>query len=101
MARRKSAPLHPGEILALEFLEPLRLSRPRVARDIRVPARRIHEIVLGKRGITADTALRLARYFETTEQFWLNLQTHYDLEVARDRLGDRLRKDVQVLRRTG
>jgi addiction module HigA family antidote len=101
MARRKSAPLHPGEILALEFLEPLRLSRPRVARDISVPARRIHEIVRGKRGITADTALRLARYFETTEHFWLNLQTHYDLEVARDRLGDRLRKDVQVLRRTG
>jgi addiction module HigA family antidote len=101
MARRKSAPLHPGEILALEFLEPLSLSRRRVARDLSIPPRRIHEIVRGKRGITADTALRLARYFKTTEQFWLNLQTHYDLEVARDRLGDRLREEVQVLRRTG
>ena len=101
MAHRKSAPLHPGENLALEFFEPLRLSRRRVAEDLSVPPRRINEIVLGKRGITADTALRLARYFKTTEQFWLNLQTHYDLEVARDRLGGRLREKVQVLRRTG
>jgi len=101
MARRKATPVHPGEILVREFLEPLELTQYRVAVDISVPPRRINEIVLGKRGITADTALRLARYFKTTEQFWLNLQTHYDLEVARDRLGDRLREEVQVLRRTG
>jgi addiction module HigA family antidote len=100
MARRKATPVHPGEILVREFLDPLDLTQYRVAVDIIVPPRRINEIVLGKRGITADTALRLARYFKTTEQFWLNLQTHYDLEIARDRLGDRLREEVQVLRRT-
>jgi antitoxin HigA-1 len=69
--------------------------------DLSVPPRRINEIVLGKRGITADTALRLARYFKTSEQFWINLQGHYDLEVERDRLGGRLKKEVAVLRRTG
>jgi addiction module HigA family antidote len=100
MARRKTAPVHPGEILAKEFLEPLELTQYRLAKDISVPPRRINEIVLGQRGITADTALRLARYFKTTEQFWLNLQSHYDLEVERDRLGDRLRREVIVLRRT-
>jgi antitoxin HigA-1 len=100
MARRKMAPVHPGEILAKEFLEPLELTQYRLAKDISVPPRRINEIVLGQRGITADTALRLARYFKTTEQFWLNLQSHYDLEVERDRLGDRLRREVIVLRRT-
>jgi addiction module HigA family antidote len=94
------APVHPGEILAKEFLEPLELTQYRLAKDISVPPRRINEIVLGQRGITADTALRLARYFKTTEQFWLNLQSHYDLEVERDRLGDRLRREVIVLRRT-
>jgi len=101
MARRKMAPVHPGEILVKEFLEPLELTQYRLAKDISVPPRRINEIVLGQRGITADTALRLARYFKTTEQFWLNLQSHFDLEVERDRLGDRLRKEVIVLRRTG
>ena len=100
MARRKMAPVHPGEILAKEFLEPFGLTQYRLAKDISVPPRRINEIVLGQRGITADTALRLARYFKTTEQFWLNLQSHYDLEVERDRLGDRLRREVIVLRRT-
>lgn len=100
MARRKMAPVHPGEILAKEFLEPLELTQHRLAKDISVPPRRINEIVLGQRGITADTALRLARYFKTTEQFWLNLQSHHDLEVERDRLGDRLRREVIVLRRT-
>jgi len=94
------APVHPGEILAKEFLEPLELTQYRLAKDISVPPRRINEIVLGQRGITADTALRLARYFKTTEQFWLNLQSHYDLEVERDRLGDRFRREVIVLRRT-
>ena len=100
MARRKMAPVHPGEILAKEFLEPLELTQYRLAKDISVPTRRINEIVLGRRGIMADTALRLARYFKTTEQFWLNLQSHHDLEVERDRLGDRLRREVIVLRRT-
>lgn len=101
MARRKAPPVHPGEILAEEFLDPLGLTQYRLAMDLSVPPRRINEIVLGKRGITADTALRLARYFKTTEQFWLNLQSHFDLEVERDRLGDRLKKEVVVLRRTG
>ena len=97
MARkRKMSPVHPGEVLLEEFLRPLQLSQYRLARDISVPPRRINEIVLGKRGITADTALRLGRYFGTTEQFWLNLQAHYDLEVERDRLGDRLRREVLV-----
>ena len=100
MGQRKVPPIHPGEILVEEFLKPLDLTQYRLATDISVPPRRINEIVLGKRGITAGTALRLARYFKTTEQFWLNLQAHYDLEVERDRLGDRLRKEVVVLRRT-
>jgi len=86
----KLAPIHPGEILAEEFLEPLGVSQYRLAKDIAVPPRRINEVVHGKRSITADTALRLARYFGTSERFWLNLQTRYDLEVARERLGDRL-----------
>lgn len=77
----------------------MRITQYRLAKDLSVPARRINEIVLGKRGISADTALRLARYFRTTEQFWLNLQTRYDLEVERDRLGDRLKKEVAVLRK--
>ena len=81
-------PIHPGEILKEEFLEPLGLSQYRVAVDISVPPRRINEIVHGKRAISADTALRLARYFGTTDRFWLNLQTHYDLELQRDRLGE-------------
>lgn len=101
MARRKMAPVHPGEILVEEFLEPLGLTQYRLAMDISVPPRRINEIVLGRRGITADTALRLARYFKTSEQFWLNLQSHFDLEMERERLGDRLKKEVIVLRRTG
>ena len=96
MASRKLAPIHPGEILLEEFLEPFDLSQYRLARDISVPPRRINEIVHGTRSITADTALRLARYFGTSEQFWLNLQAHYDLEVERDRLGDRLKTEVAV-----
>jgi len=94
-------PIHPGEVLREEFLEPLGLSQYRVAKDICVPPRRINEIVLGKRGISADTALRLARYFGTSERFWLNLQVHYELEVARDRLGERLREEVRPLDKTG
>lgn len=93
-------PIHPGAILKEEFLEPLGLSQYRVAVDISVPPRRINEIVHGKRAISADTALRLARYFGTTDRFWLNLQTHYDLELQRDRLGERLETEVRVLNRS-
>ncbi len=91
---RKLAPIHPGEILLEEFLEPLSISQYRLAKDISVPPRRINEIVHGTRAITADTALRLARYFGNSERFWLNLQTRYDLEMERDRLGARLDKEV-------
>ena len=83
-------PIHPGEILMEEFLEPLEVSQNRLAVAIGVPPRRINEIVHGKRRITADTALRLARYFGTTDRFWLNLQTRYDLEVEKDQLGSTL-----------
>lgn len=99
MATRKLAPVHPGEILANDFLEPLSLSQYRLAKDISVPARRINEIVHGTRAISADTALRLARYFGTSERFWLNVQARYDLELERDRLGARLEKEVRVLDR--
>lgn len=95
MSTKKMSPLHPGEILLEEFLKPLGLSQNRLALDIRVPARRINEIVLGKRRITADTALRLARYFNMSPQFWLGLQTDYDLDVTEDSLGDRLEKEIQ------
>jgi addiction module HigA family antidote len=99
MPRRAHPPVHPGEILEKEFLEPLELSQYRLAKETNVPPRRINEIVHGTRAISADTALRLARYFGTTDEFWLNLQMHYDLEVERDRLGSRLRKEVSVLKR--
>lgn len=99
MATRKLAPIHPGEVLLADFLEPLGLSQYRLAQDISVPPRRINEIVHGKRGITADTALRLARYFGTSERFWLNLQARFDLETQRDALGSRLEREVSVLRR--
>jgi antitoxin HigA-1 len=98
MATRKLPPIHPGEVLLAEFLEPMEISQYRLAHDLSVPPRRINEIVLGKRAISADTALRLARYFGTSDRFWLNLQARFDLEVERDRLGDRLRKEVAVLR---
>jgi addiction module HigA family antidote len=94
-------PIHPGEILLKEFLEPMGISQYRVAKDISVSPRRINEIVHGRRAITADTALRLARYFDTTERFWLNLQTRYDLEVEKDRLKGRLEREVTRLRRVG
>ena len=99
MATNKMAPIHPGEILLEEFLQPLNLSRYRLSKDISVPPRRINEIVHGKRAITAGTALRLARYFETTDRFWINLQTRYDLEIEKDRLGAKLETEVQVLDR--
>ncbi|MBI2467499.1 MAG: HigA family addiction module antidote protein [Candidatus Rokubacteria bacterium] len=96
MAPRKLAPVHPGEVLSEEFLKPLGVSQYRLAQDVGVPPRRINEIVHGKRSVTADTALRLARYFRTSERFWLNLQARYDLEVEKDRLGARLEKEVAV-----
>ena len=83
-------PVHPGEILLEEFLKPLDVSQYQLAKELSVPARRINEIVHGQRRITADTALRLARYFGTSERFWMNLQARYDLEVEKDRLGDAL-----------
>ena len=98
MTSRKLNPIHPGEVLFEDFLQPLGLSQYRLAQDISVPPRRINEIVHGKRSVSADTALRLGRYFGTSEQFWLNLQSHYDLEIERDRLGDRLKKEVAVLK---
>lgn len=89
-------PIHPGEILLEEFLQPLEISQYRLAKDIGVPVRRINEIVLGKRRITADTALRLARFFGLSERFWMNLQSRYDLEMEKDRLRGRLEKEVKV-----
>lgn len=97
MSEQKLSPIHPGEILLEEFLEPMGLSQYRLARDISVPPRRINEIVQGKRAITPDTALRLSRYFGLSERFWLNLQTRYDLEVEKDRLADRLEIEVPVV----
>ena len=94
---KKMKPVHPGEVLLEEFLKPMEISQYRLAKDISVPARRINEIVHGTRAITADTALRLGRYFGTPAQFWLNLQNHFDLEVHRDRIGDRLEKEVLEL----
>ena len=94
MAPRKLAPIHPGEVLLMDFLEANAISQYRLAKDISVPARRINEIVHGTRGITADTALRLARYFGNTERFWLNLQARFDLEKQRDELGARLEREV-------
>ena len=99
MVAKRLAPVHPGEVLLLDFLEPLGLTQYRLAKSLSVPARRINEIVHGKRAISADTALRLARFFGTSERFWLNLQTAYDLDVERDRLGARLPREVLVLKK--
>jgi len=89
-------PVHPGEVLLEEFLKPMQLSQNRLALDIRVPARRINEIVLGKRRITPDTALRLARYFDMSAEFWLGLQMDYDLDVAEEESAERIREEVRV-----
>ncbi len=97
MKNKQLPPIHPGEILIEEFLKPMRLSQYRLAKDISVPPRRINEIVHGKRSISADTALRLGRFFGMSPQFWLNLQTRYDLELTADLLSDRLEKEVQIL----
>ena len=98
---KKMKPIHPGEILLEEFLIPMGISQYRLAKEISVPPRRINEIVHGKRSITADTALRLSLHFGTTERFWMNLQTRYDLEIVKDRLGTRLRKEVNIRSTTG
>ena len=94
MSISKMPPIHPGEVLLEEFLKPMEISQYRLAKDISVPPRRINEIVHGKRAISADTALRLSQYFGTSERFWMNLQTRYDLEIEKDRLGDRLIKEI-------
>jgi addiction module HigA family antidote len=94
MSKRKIDPIHPGEILLEEFLKPMNLSQNKVALDMHIPARRINEIVLGKRRITADTALRLAKYFNTSPQFWLGLQMDYDLDITEDRVGNQIKKEI-------
>ena len=94
MFGKKLAPIHPGEVLLLEFLEPMEMSQSRLAKDIGVPPRRINEIVLQKRRITADTALRLGKYFKVSPDFWLGLQMDFDLDTEIDRLGDRLDSEV-------
>lgn len=96
---RKLTPIHPGEVLLADFLEPLPLSQHRLAHDVSVPPRRINEIVHRTSAITADTALRLARYFGTTDRFWLNLRAHFDLETHRDVLGPRLEREVRIFER--
>jgi antitoxin HigA-1 len=93
----KLSPIHPGEVLLEEFIKPMNLSQNRLAIDIGVDARRINEIVLGKRAITADTALRLSRFFGNSPQFWMGLQTQYDLDVAEEHLGRRLEREVRPL----
>ncbi len=97
MKTKKIPPIHPGEILLEDFLEPMGISQYKLSKDISVPPRRINEIVQGKRSVSADTALRLSRYFGLSERFWLNLQSRYDLEVEKDKLDVRLAKEVRVL----
>ena len=97
MEKKIMTPVHPGEILMKEFLEPMGITQYRLAKDISVVPRRVNEIVHGKRATTADTALRLSKYFGTSEKFWMNLQTRYDMELQKDLLGDRLEKEVVVL----
>ena len=101
MKHRKLNPLHPGEILQKEFLEPMGLSQNKLAMALHVPARRINEIVLGKRGITADTALRLARYFGMSPHFWLGLQMDYELDIAQDSLETRIAAEIMPMAATG
>ena len=97
MSDKKIKPIHPGEILLEEFLKPMGISQYRLAKDISVPPRRINEIIHGKRSVSADTALRLSRYFGLSERFWLNLQTRYDIEVQKDKLDKCIEKEVKVL----
>ena len=97
MKSKKIQPVHPGEVLLEEFLKPMGISQYRLAKDISVPARRINEIIHGKRSISVDTALRLSRYFGISERFWLNLQIRYDLEIQKDRLKKRIENEVKML----
>jgi addiction module HigA family antidote len=101
MSKDKLHPVHPGEVMLEEFLKPMGLSQNRLALDIGVSPRRINEIVLEKRRVSADTALRLARYFGTSAQFWMGLQAQYDLDVAEDHLGDRLNREVRSYSKVG
>jgi len=101
MRDKKIAPIHPGEVLMEDFLLPLGISQYRLAKDISVPPRRINEIVHGKRSISADTALRLSRYFKLSERFWLNLQARFDLETEKDRLNGRIEAEVKMKFKTG
>ena len=96
MDKREFLPIHPGEILLEDFLKPMNLSQYAIARSLGVPPRRINEIVHGKRAVTADTALRLARFFNMEAQFWMNLQSRYDLEIAKEKLSDILEKEVSI-----
>jgi len=100
MAKRDFPPIHPGEILLEEFLKPMGISQHRLALDIGVDPRRINEIVLRKRSVTANTALRLARYFNTSAEFWLGLQAQFDLDVEEDQFGERLEKEVKIYAET-
>ena len=97
MMAKRLAPVHPGEVLLEEFLVPLGISQYRLAKDVAVPPRRINEIVHGTRAVSADTALRLARYLGTSERFWLNLQAQYELDVEYDRIGERIEKEIKPL----
>jgi addiction module HigA family antidote len=99
MKKRDFPPIHPGEVLVKEFLEPLGISQYRLAKDIGVTPRRINEIVHGRRAISADTALRLSQYFGMEAQFWMNLQSRYDMEVTRDQLQDKIKKEVRPFTR--
>ncbi len=101
MKKKRLKPLHPGEVLQEEFLSPLGMSQNKLAIALRVPARRINEIVLGKRGVTADTALRLARFLKMSPQFWLGLQMDYELDLAEDAIEDKIEKEIQPMTATG
>ena len=98
MTEKTHPPIHPGEILLEEFLEPLGISQYRLAKEIHVPPRRINEIIHGKRGISPDTALRLSRFLGTSERFWLNLQTRYDIEMTKRQIGDQLQAEIHPLK---
>lgn len=101
MGIKKMAPLHPGEVLQEEFLKPLGMSQNKLALALHVPARRINEIVLGRRGVSADTALRLARYFDMSPQFWLGLQMDFELDVAEDASDERIKREIRPMTGSG
>jgi antitoxin HigA-1 len=95
MTKKKLTPIHPGEVLQQEFIEPMGMTQNKLAMELHVPARRINEIVLGKRSITADTALRLSRYFKNSARFWLGLQMDFDIDIAEDKIDDKIRREIQ------